>query len=306
MGLRRRRQSGLWPAYVPVDVAPPTPQIASISVDGQTVTGSTTANNSSDATALSFDITGVVSGATVSVYIDGDATPIATGTVPAGATSVTLLTNGTNTLANGNHEFVVQQTIATPAVTLLADWTNNSSPGGQFQEPAGTIDSPTSAGTELTIGATPVPPSGYTIAANQAVVNISSASNTGFTFTAAEVGTLYSYTVTSSGGGSVSGSGTVTSATQQVTGVNVSTLADGTLTFSVTLTDTAGNAGTPATATATLDTVAPSGYSIAADPTFLDAASGRIRLHGGRSGQRPIRSASAVTVVDRRSPAAAA
>ena len=69
----------------------------------------------------------------------------------------------------------------------------------------------------------------------------------------AETGATYNYTVTSSGGtGSVTGTGTITSATQQVTGINVSTLADGTLTYSVTLTDAAGNVGSAKTATATL------------------------------------------------------
>ncbi len=117
-----------------------------------------------------------------------------------------------------------------------------------------------------------VAPSGYTIAANQAVVNVAASTNTGFTFSGAELNATYNYTVTSSGGtGSVSGSGTVTSATEQVTGVNVSTLPDGTLTFSVTLTDEAGNVGNPATATATLDTAVPSGYTIAAVPASLNA-----------------------------------
>ena len=60
--------------------------------------------------------------------------------------------------------------------------------------------------------------------------------------------------MTSSGGsGSVTGSGTIASATQQVTGINVSSLPDGTLTYSVTLTDPAGNIGSPVTATTTLD-----------------------------------------------------
>ena len=63
----------------------------------------------------------------------------------------------------------------------------------------------------------------------------------------------------------MTGSGSVTSATQDITGINVSSLADGTLTFSVTLTDAAGNVGTAATATATLDKTAPSGYTISAD-----------------------------------------
>ncbi len=42
----------------------------------------------------------------------------------------------------------------------------------------------------------------------------------------------------------MTGSGTIASATEQVTGIDVSSLLDGTLTYnSVTLTDTAGNTG---------------------------------------------------------------
>ena len=48
----------------------------------------------------------------------------------------------------------------------------------------------------------------------------------------------------------MTGSGSVTSATQDITGINVSSLPDGTLTYSVTLTDVAGNTGAAATATA--------------------------------------------------------
>ena len=67
----------------------------------------------------------------------------------------------------------------------------------------------------------------------------------------------------------MTGSGSVTSATQDITGINVSSLSNGTLTFSVTLTDAAGNTGAAATATATLDTAVPSGYTIAADQATI-------------------------------------
>ena len=70
----------------------------------------------------------------------------------------------------------------------------------------------------------------------------------------ARVGTTYSYIITSDGGdGSVIDTGTTTQADQQVTDINVANLPDGLLTFSVTLTDAAGNVGNPAVATATLD-----------------------------------------------------
>ena len=87
------------------------------------------------------------------------------------------------------------------------------------------------------------------------------------------MGDTYNCTITSSGGGTpVTNSGTVTSATQDVTGINVTALSDGTLTFNVTLTDAAGNAGPTATATATLDQTIPSGYSITADYSVINAA----------------------------------
>lgn len=42
----------------------------------------------------------------------------------------------------------------------------------------------------------------------------------------------------------MSGSGSVTSVTQDISGINVSSLSDGTPTFSVALTDSNGNTGT--------------------------------------------------------------
>ena len=58
-------------------------------------------------------------------------------------------------------------------------------------------------------------------------------------------------TSSGSGGTPVTGTGTVTSATQNVTPINVSSLPDGTLTYSVTLSNGAGT-GSAVTATATL------------------------------------------------------
>jgi len=142
-------------AYVPVFVAPPAPQISSISVGGQTISGSTFANNVNTATKLSFNVSGAIGGATVSVYVDGVAAPIATGTVPTGATSISLTTNGTTKIPDGNHQFTVKQTIATPALSLYAAWTTGSSglsPGAQFPIAVSSADSAASAGTALTIG----------------------------------------------------------------------------------------------------------------------------------------------------------
>ncbi|RCX13554.1 S-layer family protein, partial [Anaerobacterium chartisolvens] len=118
-----------------------------------------------------------------------------------------------------------------------------------------------------------VAPMGYTIAIDQAYINNSNKASMSFTFAEAEIGTTYSYSISSSGGGTaVTGSGTVSSATQQVTGINVSGLTDGTLTVSVTLTDAGGNEGLPATGTVAKDTVVPSGYTIAIEQSGIDAS----------------------------------
>ena len=117
-------------------------------------------------------------------------------------------------------------------------------------------------------------PAGYTVTADQSTLDATTATSAGFTFANAEVGTTYTYTVHSSGNSaatSVTGSGTVTSATQDVTGIDVSSLPDGTITYSVTLTDAAGNVGAVSIATAILDQTAPTGYTITADQSTLNA-----------------------------------
>ena len=110
-------------------------------------------------------------------------------------------------------------------------------------------------------------PTGYAITANQPLIQAAGASSTGFTFSGAELGATYRYSVTSDGGGTaVTGSGIVTAANQDVTGIDVSPLPDGTLTYQVTLTDATGQ-GSAATATAKLDRSATS-VAAAADTVF--------------------------------------
>ena len=131
-------------------------------------------------------------------------------------------------------------------------------------------------------------PAGYTITADQNSINASQDTAASFTFNNAEEFTTYNYTVTSNGGsGSVTGTGTVLSATQQVTGINVSSLPDGTLTYSVALTDAAGNVGGTVTATATLDKTAPTGYAVSVDQSQIGSGDERgDQLHAGGGGTR--------------------
>ena len=136
-------------AFVPVYVAPPTPTITSILAGGQPVTTSTFDNNSSTSSELSFNISGVVSGATVSVYMDGGATPLLSGTATTG--TLTLTTDGSTKIADGAHTFTVVQSVASGAITNYANW-SSSGPATTFPIASTAIKSAASAGTSLTIG----------------------------------------------------------------------------------------------------------------------------------------------------------
>ncbi|WP_152051824.1 hypothetical protein [Tautonia marina] len=111
-----------------------------------------------------------------------------------------------------------------------------------------------------------------------------------FQITLAEVGATFDYTITSSGGGTpVAGSGTISTATQNVTGVNVSGLNDGTLTLSLTLTDLSGNTGLAATDTV-VKAFAPTDISNialwldAADTSSITASGGAVSQWNDKSG----------------------
>jgi hypothetical protein len=95
-------------------------------------------------------------------------------------------------------------------------------------------------------------PSGYSASITPATIDKSNEAAVGIQLSNAEVGATYSYSISSSGGGTaVTGSGTVSTASALIGGINATALAEGTLTLTVTLTDSAGNSGDAKTATAT-------------------------------------------------------
>ncbi len=102
------------------------------------------------------------------------------------------------------------------------------------------------------------PPTGYSVSFNQAVVNNANKAAIGFTFSGAEVGCTYNYSISSSGGGSVAtGSGTISTSGQAITGLNLTGLSDGLLTLTARLTDPSGNVGGNVTATVVKDVALP-------------------------------------------------
>ncbi|MCP3888474.1 MAG: hypothetical protein GY702_06325, partial [Desulfobulbaceae bacterium] len=110
-------------------------------------------------------------------------------------------------------------------------------------------------------------PTGYSVSFDQGTINSTNETALSFTFAGAEVGATYNYSIDDTNGGTsaVTGSGTISTATDQITGINVSSLDDDTLTLTVYLADTSGNQGGNVTDTVAKDATAPTGYSVSFD-----------------------------------------
>ena len=125
---------------------------------------------------------------------------------------------------------------------------------------------------------------GFQVTPDQSTVPGGGVGSAGFALTGVEPGGTYSYTISGlsaapivpGGNATVTGSGSVTSNTQDVTGIDLSTLADGTVTFSVTATDAAGAASTPVTATATIDRELPTGIALSTSVALAGQPSGTL------------------------------
>ncbi|WP_160311508.1 beta strand repeat-containing protein [Rhodopirellula islandica] len=115
-----------------------------------------------------------------------------------------------------------------------------------------------------------IAPAGYGImAAGDGNLTAAEAAADSVDVTGAEVGTGYTLTVSSDGGGTdVVASGTVVSAAFNIP-VDVSSLNNGNLTYSLTLTDSFGNEGVAATDTSVLDKDTPTVTSVTATPITI-------------------------------------
>ncbi|MFD2099281.1 gliding motility-associated C-terminal domain-containing protein, partial [Flagellimonas iocasae] len=85
-------------------------------------------------------------------------------------------------------------------------------------------------------------PTGYTVDIDQDPIDQTNQNMVSFTFANAEVDADFSYSFTSSGGGTpVNGTGTIATPTDQITGVNLSGLTNGTITLTASLSNTNGD-----------------------------------------------------------------
>lgn len=168
-------------------------------------------------------------------------------TSSGGAGSVT----GSGTISSASHSVTGVDVSSLLPGTLTLAVTVSTATGG------------TGAARQATVSFDGLPPAGYGVAFQAAAVNAANVTSTGIQISGGEVGTSYAYTISSSGGGTpFTGTGTVSADPQPVTGLDLSALADGTLTVSVALTDGFGNTGSAATSSVMKDTVAPAILSV--------------------------------------------
>ncbi|MDF3123447.1 Ig-like domain-containing protein [Rheinheimera sp. 1928-s] len=189
---------------------PATPDLADASD-----TGSSNSDNVTNATSLTFNGT-AEDGSTVSLSSsvnNGLGTTAATG----GSWSLTTAA----VTSEGAHSITLTATDEAGNVSVASD--------------------------PLAITLDKTPPAIGGVAFDQASITSANQAAVSFTLAGAEVGATAEYEITSNNGGTaVSNSFVVASAAQQVTGLNVGALNDGTLTISIILTDPAGNSSTPA------------------------------------------------------------
>ncbi|EPM7939682.1 Ig-like domain-containing protein [Vibrio alginolyticus] len=118
----------------------------------------------------------------------------------------------------------------------------------KFSDAAGNLNT---AATQLLISVDTGIPTGHSISIDQESINKTNEQAMSFTFAAAEVNAMFTYSVTD-GTTTIDGaSQTISSETMQVTGIDVTILQEGTLTVSVVVTDAAGNASDAVTDTVT-------------------------------------------------------
>ncbi|MDN3688650.1 MBG domain-containing protein [Cyclobacterium jeungdonense] len=124
-------------------------------------------------------------------------------------------------------------------------------------------------------------PLGYSVTIDQNMIELANQDQIGFTFAGAELESTYIYSFNSSGGGAaVTGSGTILSTTQQVTGIDLSSLPNGQITLTVSLTDISGNQGPEVTAQVDkfINTIPEVGPDLYTAPTYQENASNLLIL----------------------------
>ncbi|AWJ94861.1 hemagglutinin/hemolysin-related protein (plasmid) [Azospirillum baldaniorum] len=221
---------------------------------------------------------------TVATALTNSTTPTLTGTAEAGSTVTVTIGGATYTTTATNGTWSLNLATATPTAGTLSLNANGANPvSATATDAAGNISA---LGTQsLTVDTTA--PTASVLFEDDSIDAIEQ-SSAAFTISGGEAGTSFTWTITSAGGGQVTGGGVMSGPTMRVTGLDLSALGDGTLTLTLGLTDPAGNAAPPFTATtqkltATVEKPAP----VAPPPTAtVDGATVNGSVTTGGDGKR--------------------
>ncbi|UKJ77883.1 beta strand repeat-containing protein [Azospirillum brasilense] len=274
-----------------VDLATATPTAGSLSLNpnGTNPVSATATDASGNVSApaiqsLVIDTT-LPDAPTVTTALSNSTTPTLTGSAEAGST-VTVTVGGatyTTTATNGG-AWSLDLATATPVTGTLSLNPNGANPvSATATDAAGNVSAP---GTQSLTVDTTAPTA--TVLFEDDSIDAIEQSSAAFTISGGEAGTSFTWTITSAGGGQVTGSGVMSGPTMRVTGLDLSGLGDGTLTLTLGLTDPAGNASPPFTAatqklTATAEKPAP----VAPPPTAtVDGATVNGAITTGSDGKR--------------------
>ncbi|MCC9168689.1 Ig-like domain-containing protein [Pontibacter harenae] len=245
--------------------------------EGATFVASVTAGNDGNwsytfTTDLSEGVHIISADATDLLGYTGDksaALAITVDTVAPAAPETPALAGGTNGSTNDNTPTITGKAEANATVaiysngeevgTVTADaegnWTYTFSPSltdGAYEVAVTATDasgneSDKSAALAITVDT--VAPAGYAIVFNTEPVDVTNQTATSLSITGAEVGTTYTYSISSEHGGTpVTGTATVQQGAFDLSDLDLSGLSDGTLTVTLSLTDASGNTGEEVTA----------------------------------------------------------
>ncbi|QCO19842.1 hypothetical protein D3869_29430 (plasmid) [Azospirillum brasilense] len=235
-----------------VDLATATPAsgVLNLNANGTnavSVTAKDASNNTSTAgtQTLTIDTTLPNAPSVTSAALTKNATPTIAGTAEAGSTVTVTVGGATYTTTATNGTWSLNLATETPTAGVLNLNANGTNPVSvTATDTAGNVSGP---GTHTLTVDTTAPTA--TVRFEDDSIDAIEQSSAAFTISGGEAGTAFTWTITSAGGGQVTGSGVMSGPTAQVTGLDLSALGDGTLTLTLGLTDPAGNASVPVTAT---------------------------------------------------------
>ncbi len=158
--------------------------------------------------------------------------------------NATIIGSGNVTTADQQVKDIDVSSLDDGTITLIVKLTDSASNPGDAVSDTSTKDTS--------------PPTGYYVEIEQDLIDQSNADAVSFSLEDAEPNATYNYEFKSSAGSDmVIGSGTVLSSSQRLQDIDLSSLEDGTITLTLTLTDTAGNKGADTVHTSTKDTTEP-------------------------------------------------